>query len=240
MARVSVDDRVFSDARFDILGALLGESRHAAVGRMLRVWHECLERTSYTLPARVVAVHLGSPEGPDRLVEAELAEWAGDGVLRIRGTEGRIEWLEHKRETARANGAKGGRPRSEKTKEKPTSVIDGEPTPEPDRIPAETPLVPVIAPVTAKEKIPTAAESALAFLEEKAKAKGNLFTKGQVSALLAGLEELLQAFDPHLVDLAIAETFKAQDPPRIPTRILAALEARATEFSAAYVGRARA
>lgn len=117
MARVNVEHKALTDQRFEMLGKLLGSNRHEALGRMLLVWHECQEHGSYILPEKRVNIIMGTVQGSEFLIESDLAERV-DGGLRIKGTVGRIEWLQEKRETGKEfghlgakHGKKGGRPK---------------------------------------------------------------------------------------------------------------------------------
>lgn len=117
MARVNVEHRALTDQRFELLGKLLGSNRHEALGRMLLVWHECQEQGSYTLPEKRVNIIMSDTRGAEFMIDADLAERVEGGV-RIKGTEGRIEWLQEKRETGKQfghlgakHGSKGGRPK---------------------------------------------------------------------------------------------------------------------------------
>lgn len=150
MARVNVDSQALMDARFGILASLMGaDNPDMALGRMIRVWFQCLERETYTLTESVIrALFNGNPDAANWLVAAELAE-PTEGGFRIKGTKGRIEYLAEQRARARRNGTKGGRPR------KPTSVLENNqrrggsktpptpaPTLTPTPVPEETPLPP--------------------------------------------------------------------------------------------------
>ncbi len=157
MARVNVEQKALTDPRFELLGQMLGSNRFEALGRMLLVWHECQERGSYILTEKLLGIIMGSPKGVEWLIESDLAERDEAGV-RIKGTEGRIEWLEAKRTQARKNGGTGGRPKNQqRTKSEPMLVSDGtnhEPTPGASGFPSETPLAlvppPALAPAPPK------------------------------------------------------------------------------------------
>lgn len=153
MARISVEQKALTDPRFDLLAGLMKSNRYDALGRMLLVWHECQEQSSYCLPERLVGAIFANRDGASWLVESHLAEWSRkakkgvEGILRIKGTEGRIEWLAVKRERAKANGRRGGRPPANQslTKEEPTLVTSG--------LTPETPLTPApaLAPALTEE-----------------------------------------------------------------------------------------
>lgn len=131
MARVNVDSQALTDARFAVLAGLMGVADpDYALGKMVRLWNQCIERETYVVTKPViVALFGGASDAPDWLLKAELAE-QDDSGLRIKGTRGRIEYLAEKRAKARENGLKGGRP-----SKKPTSV-----TKKPTSVPMETPL----------------------------------------------------------------------------------------------------
>ena len=108
-AAARVEAAVWGDWRFRALASALGCDWHGAIGRCAHLWGECTRRGSYTLPEAAIGAILGADpaEAVAALVSCELAEETPDGV-RIRGTEGRIEWLEAKRRA----GRRGGRARA--------------------------------------------------------------------------------------------------------------------------------
>lgn len=109
MAAVRIEEEAFSDERYEDLAIAAGlqDSDHAR-GKMARLWRQCtLEHTHNLLVSTVVRV-LGT-NGVEALRSARLGELTDDGRVRIRGTEGRIEWLSKLRE----NGRKGGRPKTQ-------------------------------------------------------------------------------------------------------------------------------
>jgi uncharacterized phage protein (TIGR02220 family) len=113
MPSVRIEDDAFGDLRFEILAteAGLSDSDHAR-GKMIRLWRQCTAENVHTLPEAVVVSVLGV-RGVSALIVARLGEKNSHGV-RIKGTKGRIEWLEN----LRKNGRKGGRPTGSKTKTK--------------------------------------------------------------------------------------------------------------------------
>ena len=160
MARVGVEQKALTDPRFDLLGRAFGTTRFDALGRMLLVWNECQERGSYHLPTAVVSALLAHDSGAELLVKCGLAEHKrskksdAEPHLRIKGTEGRIEWLAVKRERAKENGAKGGRPRRLQAETQP------EPKKNQRRFPQETPLTPALTPAPATAQKTEEKESA--------------------------------------------------------------------------------
>lgn len=110
MSRVNVDTYALRDTRFARLGKLLGENRHAALGRMVGVWAECLERGTSDLTEEEVDI-AADRDGFTALAMA--ADLVGECETRagqprrvyIRGAAGRIEWLDELRKRSR-EGAK--------------------------------------------------------------------------------------------------------------------------------------
>lgn len=118
MARIAIEQRALADARFRKLGRLLlDECRdsHLAqcigLGWMTFVFNECQERGSYALTNADLAIITDREDAATLIIESGLGEALGDAQTRIKGTEGRIEWLENARRVGRENGSKGGRPR---------------------------------------------------------------------------------------------------------------------------------
>lgn len=138
MPSVRIEDDAFGDLRYEILAteAGLADADHAR-GKMVRLWRQCTAENVHTLPDAVVVSVLGA-QGVSALIVARLGEKTSHGV-RIKGTKGRIEWLEN----LRKNGRKGGRPAGSKTKTKR----------EPSGFQEPNPLALVLAPalVTAQE-----------------------------------------------------------------------------------------
>lgn len=113
MPSVRIEDDAFGDLRYDELAAACGlaDADHAR-GKMARLWRQCTAEKRYVLSRSVIESVLG-PRGADALVLARLGEIREDGI-RIKGTRGRIEWLEK----LRKNGKKGGRPKKTKSETK--------------------------------------------------------------------------------------------------------------------------
>ena len=144
-ASVRVEDEAFSDRRYNRLAryAGLADADHAR-GKLLVLWRQCTIEQRYVLPADDVRDVLGE-NGVEALVRANLGEVV-DGVgVRIKGAQGRIEWLEKLRE----NGKKGGRPR------KNQKVSRSKTTPETKREPFgsenQNPPAPAPAPAPAPD-----------------------------------------------------------------------------------------
>lgn len=120
MAAVRTESDAFGDVRYERLARLAGlaDADHAR-GKMARLWRQCTMEKRYVLPAEDVIQVLGE-NAVVALTESRLGEQVEGGV-RIRGTKGRIEWLDK----LRKNGQKGGRPK--KTKSKPSGFQESNP-----------------------------------------------------------------------------------------------------------------
>lgn len=111
--RVNIEASAFLDPRFEALAMLSGWSgAYEAIGRMARLWLYCTTRETDVLAPFEVAGTLGLE--PDRaaevLVDCNLGELTEDGI-RVKGCQGRTDWLARKREQGRIHGRKGGRPK---------------------------------------------------------------------------------------------------------------------------------
>jgi len=93
MASVSLEFSAFLDPRYRLLGDLSGQSRFDAIGRMAVIWAYCIEKNqSILLPVLIDA--MAEVKGYSGwLVEAGLGDAQADGNIRVKGTEGRIEYL---------------------------------------------------------------------------------------------------------------------------------------------------
>jgi hypothetical protein len=140
-ASVRIEDEAFADERYEDLAhhAGLADADHAR-GKMARIWRQCTIEGTNQVENQMVMRVFGSG-GVEALVRARLAELAGPSHVRIRGTEGRIEWLQKLRE----NGNKGGRPKGSGTKPL------GSPDPKPLGSSNGNPPAPAPAPIDQRE-----------------------------------------------------------------------------------------
>jgi hypothetical protein len=106
-ASVRIEDEAFSDLRYAILAKAcqLADADHA-IGKCARIWRQCTQQQKHVLSESFIVAVLGE-NGVQGLIDAQLAERV-EGGLRIRGTEGRIEWLAN----LRRNASKGGSARA--------------------------------------------------------------------------------------------------------------------------------
>lgn len=119
MPSVRLDN--INDPRFSALGMFLGTDEFGALGRMAKIYEYCtVNQTSVISEAILIGLTRVHDFVPS-LIKAELGEKV-EGGIRIKGTEGRIEWLGKWRE----NGKKGGRPAKNKTPAKPNENPIGE------------------------------------------------------------------------------------------------------------------
>jgi uncharacterized phage protein (TIGR02220 family) len=114
-ASVRIEPQAFTDPRFTVLAkrAGLADSDHALI-KMARVWSWCTERCRYDIPYFFLAAFFEGDDPATHIVQAALGEWMdcsepdqhppGCRHVRVKGTEGRIEWLEDSRSTAQAGG----------------------------------------------------------------------------------------------------------------------------------------
>jgi hypothetical protein len=154
MPSVRIEDDAFGDLRYETLAQVAGlaDADHAR-GKMARLWRQCTAERIYHLSETEVCAVLG-PRGVDALIESRLGEQTDRGI-RIRGTRGRIEWLEK----LRKNGKKGGRPK--KTRTKPSGFQESNP-PAPALVPA-----PVLVLAQEEEETGPAAPAALPLFGDK-------------------------------------------------------------------------
>jgi uncharacterized phage protein (TIGR02220 family) len=135
-ASVRIEDEAFADERYEdlALAAGLADADHAR-GKMARIWRQCTIENQHALPFETIRRILGE-RGIDALRTARLGDVLEDGRVRIRGTRGRIEWLEK----LRKNGRKGGRPKI--TKCKPSGSAELNP-PAPAPAPTRSKIPPI-------------------------------------------------------------------------------------------------
>lgn len=104
MARVNLDSYAFDDPRFELLAAAVRHFRDRwhALGYVTRVWHACASRSVKHLRAVELAGLLGYRKPLEQHEDAArafcdaagLGERLQDGTIRIRGTDGRTDYLE--------------------------------------------------------------------------------------------------------------------------------------------------
>jgi hypothetical protein len=160
--RVNLEPSVWTDARFTILARLMRwEHADTAIARSARVWRQCVIEGAHTLPPATVDALLGEG-GAEAFVAAGLGENVS-GMVRVRGTHGRIEWHEKLKE----NGKKGGRPKAE-----PTAKPNGLPTAKPNGLENRNPLALALAPDPAHTEREHAPAEAVAATRPRGRAVG--------------------------------------------------------------------
>ena len=109
MARVTIEDRFFSDPRIDALQHLMGWSRQETIGRIISIWHASQER----LLVKVTAKQLGfwgcifDEQGIEKLVSSLVASEFVDKVgdkFQIRGNQKHVAALKKYQDRGRKGG----------------------------------------------------------------------------------------------------------------------------------------
>lgn len=109
MACVRIEDSVWTDPRFVLLGKLMGTNKFDSIGRVSQVWSYCTDKQTYYLSETMINTLTERSDFAKLLCEkdVELAVFNEKRKLfRIRGTKGRIEWLSSWRKNSEKGGAK--------------------------------------------------------------------------------------------------------------------------------------
>lgn len=115
-ASVRLEQQALTDVRFALLGKALAPSLSQAhahalgMGIMAQVWSYCTDRNRSAISLAEAELLVCHQQAASLLVASDLAE-LGEGCggnqgrdLRIKGTTGRIEWLDKKRKAAQKGG----------------------------------------------------------------------------------------------------------------------------------------
>jgi hypothetical protein len=160
MARLSIDYTFFTDRRFDHLAKLLTTSRAEVESSMLRLWHYCYITIDDTLKVASVDLQGGFTNLSEMLVRCDLAEDLGDGMIRIKGINKRIDYLKRASEHGKKSAEVRKRKYGSSAPKQPSSPIEGstkvpsashEPIPIPIPTPTPTPKKKKTAAVTSLE-----------------------------------------------------------------------------------------
>lgn len=178
MSSVRIEDDAFGDLRYERLARECGlaDADHAR-GKMARLWRQCTAEKRYSLAVEDVQAVLGD-NAVTGLVASRLGEVVNGGI-RIKGTKGRIEWLEKLRKNGKF-GKLGGRP---------TKVSKQNPRGYPDGFRELTPPSPVSSPSPSPSPVSVPAQ---AETPEKGPVKP---AQRPESKALAGQAETIEAFD---------------------------------------------
>lgn len=104
MQPVRLEEKAWADPRFTMLAGYCGfADPDLALIKCGRLWSYCTEKGCDTFSADVIDACVRIPGFAKHLVRARLAEKTKVGV-RIKGTRGRIEWLEKLRSSASKGG----------------------------------------------------------------------------------------------------------------------------------------
>lgn len=112
-ARVTVEERVFSDPRFAITAANVGINSDEVVGKMCRIWLYCTERQTYYITEKIFKSLIPLEGFFEACLESGLLKRKRKQIY-VSGTEGKIEWLGRLRQ----NSKRGGEANKLKTEEK--------------------------------------------------------------------------------------------------------------------------
>lgn len=115
-ASVRLDHQVRTDVRITLFANELGISRREAVGALYELWYHCTETGGHKVGQNVVEAILGYENCVAALLSSGLAE-QHDEQIYVKGTTGRIEWLQKRRAAA----VKGGAATKAKSKQKRTT-----------------------------------------------------------------------------------------------------------------------
>lgn len=105
MARVNVESKALADHRIRLLAKRLGVDYQGALGRLVFVWHACVEIGAHVLRPEDIDAAADTDGMAAAMVQAGLGREEANGVY-VAGTQGRIEWLAQFTETRRAGGKK--------------------------------------------------------------------------------------------------------------------------------------
>ena len=115
MASVSIEFTAFTDPRYRILADISNQSRFDAMGRMAAIWAYCIDKNRSVLSEPFIDALAETKGFSGWMIKADLAERIeGDGI-RIKGTEGRIEYLAKARERQKKATEAATQKRSEAT-----------------------------------------------------------------------------------------------------------------------------
>jgi hypothetical protein len=126
MATVSVEFSVYSDPRYKLLGKLTKTDYFGAIGRVSALWMHCIDRNVSVLSKSIVDAMANKNGYAEAMIQAELAEpiEEDDQRVRIRGTQGRIEYLAAARDRQKKATEAAKQKRLEKEIETSESDLD--------------------------------------------------------------------------------------------------------------------
>lgn len=238
-APVRIEAEAWDDLRFRTLARLLGllDEDHALI-RCARLWswqaeNYTPETPTYVVDSDTIESALKASGAAEAMVRSKLAE-AVPGGFRIKGAEGRIEWLWQRRQAAKSGGE--AKKRMARNKEKPVGLPVGLPPAEPVELPKPCPLVLVIP--EDRRSLPPARDPAVpstSTLPDRQARRAELwreleFERGRVAAEIGIVARPLPVQDPGERELA-SLLANSQDIERITTDVrhaiaMAVLEAR--------------
>lgn len=99
MARVNIEEKAFNDIRIRRFARKLGVDHFSGLGRMAHLWRACTELGVYELSKEDIDEICEFDGAAEHLVASGLGSEGENCSIRIHGTEGRVEWLQNKRDS---------------------------------------------------------------------------------------------------------------------------------------------
>lgn len=209
--RVNMDSSIVSDPRFKLVAQALKVKWTEVIGSCFLVWLACYDRRSTCL-RKVEADLAAEISGFSKaLIDENLADEMGDGVVRIHGVEERIKFLLKQAESGAKGGKSKGKKQTPTRKQAPAqapayqSAQANTPSPSPDLTPDLDPShTPSDARADGGDSFQQASD-VLAFLNRRASTKHSPMSTETMKPILARLrgEEGEPAATPWDLELII-------------------------------------
>lgn len=143
LARVNIENQIWTDPRVDVLAKLIKKDRFAAIGRLAYLWNICTEQGAFEMKKESIDILFKSTKNfSDKLVESGLGSLTNSDRIRICGAEERLSWLKTMREKGKSGGIKSGISRN---KIEADGSIENEPTVDHASNPLTLTLTPTLA-----------------------------------------------------------------------------------------------
>ncbi len=112
MARINLEDGLFSDGRFRVLIRLLGNNEDRAIGHVVRAWF--LAQKYWFEGMKVIPLKIWQASDLQPLIDADLAE-ERDGGIYCRGAQEHFDWYHRMKEGASRGGKRSAEIRRKKS-----------------------------------------------------------------------------------------------------------------------------